>query len=191
MLSMLQTLKSMLFGSKDNTQQEPIYPVEDWMQKAAESSGWDTGIANTFDANYRYMRAIQTAPDYDTPILNEAQKNNIMYDLVSSVGNNFNREYEVNEDITIVTESKDDKSELIIRIKISDFEKWASNSRIYGEKGFEGEILDLGGKYYVDLRTEISEAINQRHLHYQCVKEREEYIIKTYCTDHKLKSILE
>lgn len=188
---MIKTIRSVLFGSEPTENQSQTYDIEDWMIQASENSSWPDGLVGfKSDGIYRYMRANQTAPDYDKPILTDEQKNQLMYDLVSSVGNSFKNKYEVNEDIQIISESNENNSSHIITIQIDDFEKWASNSRIYGNGKFHGETLGMGGKYYVDLTGEIRSALSQKHAFFNCIEERQEYMMKCSCPKHKLDSIL-
>lgn len=188
---MLKSLKSKLFGSENNKSQ-PQVSIDGWMLKASRNSDWSEGITSGAHPMHGYYRACETAPDYEKPILKDEVKNCLMYDLVSSVRNTFQREYEVNDDISIVTESNNpDENGLVIKVKINDnFEKWASHSRLRGEDGFQGDFLGLAGQYYVDLLSEIRDAINQKHLNFECVKEREEYSVECFCSNNKLNNIL-
>jgi len=159
------------------------------MIDAAENSAWGKLITGeALDGFYRYMRAYETAPDYDEPILTEELRNRLKYDLVSSVGHEFSHEYPINKWITIVSESNADDGLYIVRIKIDDFEKWASTSRINGN--FKGDSLGMGGKYYVDLISEIKDAVEHNHSFFECVKEREEYVMTCSCSKRKLDLIL-
>lgn len=189
---MLKSLKSKLFGSGRNNQSKPQVSIDGWMMVASRNSDWSEGITSGAHPMHGYYRAHETAPDYGKPILKNEVKNCLMYDLVSSVGNTFQREYEVNDDISIVTESNNpDKNGLVIKVKINgNFEKWASHSRLKGEDGFRGDILGLAGQYYVDFISEIRDAINQKHLHFECVKEREEYSVECSCPSNKLDDVL-
>lgn len=188
---MLKSLKSKLFGS-DNSESQAQSSIDSWMLKASRNSDWSDGITSGADPSHGYYRAYETAPDYEKPILKYEVKNYLMYDLVSSVRNAFQREYEVNDDISIVTESNNsDGNGLVIKVKINDnFEEWASHSRLKGEDGFQGDFLCLAGQYYVDLISEIQDSINQKHLSFDCVKEREEYSVECCCSNDKLNDVL-
>lgn len=186
---MLKSLKSKLFGS-DNGESQPQASIDSWMMKASRNSDWSDGIVSGSYPLHGYNRAYKTAPDYEKPILKDKVKDCLMYDLVSSVRNTFQREYEVNDDVSIVTESNKPDG-LVIKVKINDnFEKWASNSRLKDKDGFQGDFLGLAGIYYVDLISEIRDSVNQKHLSPDCVKEREEYSLECYCPNDELNDVL-
>lgn len=170
----IDSLKS-LFGISQpkTTESTDEFRIPKWMSTASEASGWDTGLLTESTNFYWYMRAYETAPDYTKPLLSSKQKALISYDHLSAFRNEFEREYQVNKDVIVRTESDGDGF-IRVRILVDDFERWASGSRL--AQGFTGETLGLGGKFYVDLANDIRDAFNNRHLMFDTVITGEEYV---------------
>lgn len=165
----------------DSTQTECSGKVSDeethfseWAENAAENSSWSDGILGQFDDSmYWLIQARKTAPDYESPILSRKMKANIAHDYVSSLKHAVSESYEVNDDVTIRIESDMCEEEIHISIDVDDFERWASDSRLYNDSN--PEHLGFAGKFYVDLVTEISDALGVRMLVFECDEPHQRY----------------
>ena len=138
---------------------------------------------------YWYLRAYETAPDYETPVVSTRVKARLRYDYVCAYENDFEHKYTINENITIKTVSSGDDSKLNINILVDDFEKWASSSRLYQYTEFD--ILGLAGKYYVDLLSDIRDALNITHLWITAETERQKYTGEVHISGKRVEEILD
>lgn len=168
-----------LFGlnSTDNDMYLPEYDTEkiEWMQTGSEASNHEDGILGDYlPPLYWYSRSIETAPDYETPILSGETKTGIQYAYICSHRSEFTEQYRVNEDITLQLTS-DGNGKLELELIIDDFEKWASTSRLHQDPSYGTQVLGLGGYYYVQLTGEIEDALNARALFFECDVSHERY----------------
>jgi len=189
---MLNWFKQWFANANQNSspEQNKNYDVDDWLVKSAEASNFKDGLlGNYVDSLYWYMRASETAPDYEKPVLSTESKARLRYDYICAYENEFEHTYNVNEDITIKTESSGKDSKLKISILITDFEKWASGSRLYQYTEFE--ILGLAGKYYVDLLSDIRDSLNITHLWITAENERQEYTSEVHISGKQVEQLLD
>jgi len=174
----------------DSTGQTKTYDVDEWLVDSAEASSFEDGLlGNYLGSFYWYIRASETAPDYEKPIISTRIKARLRYDYVCAYENEFEHTYNINEDITIKTVSLDEDSKLNISILIDDFEKWASSSRLYQYTEFD--ILGLAGKYYVDLLSDVRDALNTTNLWIPAETERQKYTGEVYISGKQVEEILD
>jgi len=173
-----------------STEQTRTYDVDDWMVKSAEVSNFKDGLlGNYVNGFYWYIRAYETAPEYEKPVLSADTKARLRYDYICAYENEFEHTYNINDDITIKTESSGEDSKLNISILVDDFEKWASSSRLYQFTEFE--ILGLAGKYYVDLESNIRDSLNTNHLWIKAETEKQKYAGEKHISGKKVEQLLD
>lgn len=176
-----------VFGEEENEDKQ-VHNVPEWMAEATQHSRWAHDGVISKPSFYWYDRASKTAPEYETPILSDDQRKFLKYDYYSAYLNNFSRDYQVNEDITIRTQS-DEPRILRVEIHIDDFEQWASTSRLH--QGFrENDSLRLAGKFYVELLGEIDAVIGKRGVFFEAEKPKQLYSLELFVPDREIERIM-